>query len=62
MLIKYKTVKRGDNTETRYDADVYDVEREFDMTIEGLTVESSEDKLNTTAKDKTTNIINSIIP
>lgn len=56
------TVKRGDNTETRYDADVYDVAREFDMTIEGLTVESSEDKLNTTAKDKTNNIINSIMP
>lgn len=56
------TVKRGDNTETRYDADVYDVEREFDMTIEGLTVESSEDKLNTSAKDKTNNIINSIMP
>lgn len=57
------TVRRGENdTETRYDADLYDVEREFDMTIEGLTVESSEDKLNTTAKDKTNNIINSIMP
>lgn len=56
------TVRRGDNTETRYDADLYDVEREFDLTIEGLTVESSEDKLNTSAKDKTNNIINSIMP
>ena len=56
------TVRRGDNTEIRYDADLYDIEREFDMTIEGLTVESSEDKLNTSAKDKTNNIINSIMP
>lgn len=56
------TVRRGDNTETRYDADLYDVEREFDLTIEGLTVESSEDKLDTSAKNKTNNIINSIMP
>jgi hypothetical protein len=38
------------------------VEREFDLTIDGLTVESSVDKLNTGASDKTTNIINSIMP
>ena len=56
------TVRRGDRTETYYDADLYDVESQFDLTIEGLTVESSEDKLNTRAKDKTTNIINSIMP
>ena len=56
------TVKRGDHEETYYDADLYNVEREFDLTIEGLTVESSKDKLNTSAKDKTTNIINAIMP
>ena len=56
------SVKRGDNTETRYDADLYAVEREFDMTVEGLTVESSIDKLDTKSKSKTTNIINSIMP
>ena len=56
------TEKHGDTTETYYDADLYDVEREFDLTIEGLTVESSKDKLNTGAKDKTNNIINSIMP
>ncbi len=38
------------------------MEREFDLTIDGLTVESSVDKLNTGASDKTTNIINSIMP
>ena len=56
------TVKHGDSETTYYDADLYDVEREFDLTIDGLTVESSEDKLNTNAKDKTNNIINSIMP
>ena len=57
------TEKHGDNAEEEYyDADLYDVEREFDLTIEGLTVESSKDKLNTKSKDKTTNIINSIMP
>ena len=56
------TEKDGDKVETYYDADLYDVEREFDLTIEGLTVESSKDKLNKRAKDKTNNIINSIMP
>ena len=56
------TVKHGDSEKTYYDADLYDVEREFDLTIEGLTIESSEDKLNTQAKNKTNNIINSIMP
>ena len=59
--VRRYTVKRGDNTETRYDADLYDVEREFDLSIEGLTVESSIDKLDTSSA-KTNNIINSIMP
>lgn len=52
----------GDNQKTFYDADLYGVEREFDIAIDGLTVESSADKLNTKAADKTNNIINSIMP
>ena len=57
------TEKINDDTEeTFYDADLYDVEREFDLTIEGLTVESSKDKLDIGAKNKTNNIINSIMP
>ena len=56
------TEKNGDSYDTYYDADLYDVEREFDLTIEGLTVESSKDKLDTGARDKTNNIINSIMP
>lgn len=52
----------GDNRKTYYDADLYEVEREFDLTIEGLTVESSSDKLNKHASDKTNNVINAIMP
>lgn len=55
------TERRGDTTETYYDADLYDVEREFDITIQGLTVESSKDKLENSS-NKTNNIINSIMP
>ncbi len=56
------TVKNGDHSETRYDADVYHVERDFDIAIKGLSVESSKDKLDSTNKEKTTNIINAIMP
>ena len=59
--VRSYTEKHGDNTETYYDADLYDVERQFDLTIEGLTVESSKDKLENN-KSKTNNIINSIMP
>ena len=52
----------GDSRKTYYDADLYEVEREFDLTIEGLTVESSSDKLNRNASNKTNNVINAIMP
>lgn len=52
----------GDRKEMRYDADLYNVERDFDVVIEGLTIESSADKLNKTSSDKTTNVINAIMP
>ena len=52
----------GENRETFYDADLYDVGRDFDLTIKGLTIESSSDKLNKTSQEKTNNIINAIMP
>ena len=61
-LIRSYTRGSGDNEETYYDADLYDVEREFDLVVEGLTVESSADKLDSQAKDKTNNVINAIMP
>ena len=55
-------VGSGDDRKVYYDADLYHVERDFDITVKGLSIESSSDKLNVNAKDKTTNIINSIMP
>lgn len=59
-----RSYTRGSDEHKRryYDADLYEVEREFDLTIDNLTIESSRDKLNTASKNKTTNIINSIMP
>ena len=61
-LVRSYTVGSNDHKETRYDADLYAVERDFDLIIEGLTVESKADRLNNAAHDKTNNIINSIMP
>lgn len=52
----------GNNAKTYYDADLYEVEREFDLIINGLTIESSSDKLNNKSHDKTNNVINAIMP
>lgn len=60
--VRHYTIRKGDHSETYYDADLYHVEREFDIAIEGLTIEASADKLNKKAVDKTTNVINSIMP
>lgn len=54
--------RSGNTTKTYYDADVYAVEREFDLAIHGLTVESNKERLNKNAADKTNNVINSIMP
>lgn len=51
----------GDNRRTYYDADYYAIKRDFDLIIEGLTVESSSDKL-TKQSNKTNNVINAIMP
>jgi hypothetical protein len=60
--VRRYTVGTGKDKETYYDADLYDVEREFDIVVEGLTVESSADKRNNKVRNKTNNVINSIMP
>ena len=55
-------VGSDEHREKRYDADLYHVERDFDIAIQGLSVESSSDRLNNASKEKTNNIINSIMP
>ena len=62
ILVREYTVGDDEDERTYYDADAYDIEREFDLAIDNLTVESSVDKLDHKDKVKTTNIINSIMP
>lgn len=50
------------NKEIYYDADLYYVEREFDLTINGLSIESNSNRLNTLSSNETNNIINAIMP
>lgn len=52
----------GEDKVRYYDADLYKVARDFDLTVGGLSIESNSDRLNTTDKTKTNNIINSIMP
>ncbi len=62
---EHQTAKyfRGNGEQQRayYDADLYHVEREFDIAIQGLSVESNLDKLNN-SQEKTNNVINAIMP
>ena len=51
----------GSNQTTYYDADLYHVERDFDLIINGLSVEANSARRNN-ASDKTNNVINAIMP
>ncbi|NCT91004.1 TFIIB-type zinc ribbon-containing protein [Cellulomonas sp. APG4] len=55
------TVKKGDKEQVLFDADVYDVAREFDLHVDDLTVESSSERLERSSTSAN-NIINSIMP
>lgn len=61
-LTRRYTVKVNDTNRTYYDADVYEVSRDFDIAIDDLTIESSADKLDKNKSDETTNVINAIMP
>ena len=52
----------GDNKETVYDADVYQVERHVDFTADDLTIEASSERAQMDSKVNTNNIINTILP
>jgi len=64
-LIRRYTVTTGSGknqrTTTYYDADLYNVERNFDLVIDGLPIASSSKKLDHPS-DRTNNIINAIKP
>ncbi len=52
----------GDKKETYYDADVYQVERHLDFTVDDLPLESSSARGNLDTAANTNNIINTILP
>ena len=59
---EHKTAQYKINDRVYYDADAYKVERDFDLIIDNLTVESNAERLNKNDKHQTNNIINSIMP
>ncbi|MDR1796469.1 MAG: TFIIB-type zinc ribbon-containing protein [Clostridiales Family XIII bacterium] len=61
-VVRTYTRGSGDSKQTYYDIDVYNVGRDFDLAISGLTVEGSADKRNINALANTTNVINAIMP
>ncbi len=52
----------GDSRKTYYDADVYQVERHVDFTVDDLPLESSSERGNLDTRTNTNNIINTILP
>lgn len=52
----------GEKKETYYDADVYQVERHVDFTVDDLPLESSVERGNLDTRANTNNIINTILP
>lgn len=57
------TVQTGKNSSTTYyDANVFDVVRDFDLHIDDLIVESSATRSNINNRSNTNNIINSLLP
>ena len=52
----------GDNKKTYYDADLYQVERQVDFTVDDLPLESSRERGNLDTSVNTQNIINTILP
>ncbi len=56
------TVGSGDKKKTYYDADIYQVERHVDFTVDDLPLESSAARGNLDTNRNTNNIINTILP
>ena len=52
----------GDDEETFYDADVYQVQRHIDFTVDDLTIEASSERAQMNSKQNTNNVINTILP
>ena len=62
ILTRTYTQGSGDKKKTYYDADVYQVERHVDFTVDDLPLESSDKRGNLDTGANTNNIINTILP
>jgi hypothetical protein len=62
ILTRTYTVGSGDKKKTYYDADVYEVHRHVDFTVDDLPLESSNERGNLDTRANTNNIINTILP
>lgn len=62
VLIRSYTRGTDENKETYYDADVYQVQRHVDFTVDDLTIESSAALGNMNTLVNTNNVINTILP
>ena len=61
-LVKSYTVGSGNSRCKYYDADLYEVGREFDLLVDDLTVEASKAKLEQDVLVNTNNVINAVMP
>lgn len=61
-LIRKYIVVDNDKKKTHYDADLYDIQRDFDLQIKGFTIDSKYDKKYIENSDKLTTNINAIMP
>ncbi|NLA66210.1 MAG: TFIIB-type zinc ribbon-containing protein [Leucobacter sp.] len=62
VLIRSYTRGSDENKQTYYDADVYQVQRHVDFTVDDLTIESSAERAHMNVLVNTNNIINTILP
>ena len=61
-LIRRYTSGSGNNKRTYYDAEAFNVTREFDLLVDDLTIESSSKRLQQDVRANTNNVINAIMP
>ena len=60
--IRKYTRGSGNSERTYYDAEVYDVVRDFSLYVDDLTIESSKDKMNQNVLVNSNNVINAVMP
>ena len=61
-VVRTYTVVEGENRHELYDADIYSVRREFELHVEGMTIEANFEKLQHRSSERTNNIVNAIKP